>query len=870
VSDPLPSDRWQRITDLFSEALAVEPARRSAWLDAHCGADAALRREVESLLGADAPPGADATIVDVVGLAIADASSVAESVGVRQRVGPYRIIREIGHGGMATVFLAARDDDEFNQLVAIKVVRGALGIDALRRFRAERQILASLDHPSIARLLDGGATPDGLPYLVMEYVIGMPIDQYCDEQHLAIADRLRLFTKVCEAVTYAHRSLVVHRDIKPSNILVTPEGLPKLLDFGIAKLLDDESPIGAALTKTGMRALTPEYASPEQVRGEPITTASDVYSLGVLLYELMTGSRPLAFATQQPGEVERVVCTVEPRKPSTVPAVGHDARELAGDLDTIALTALQKEPQRRYQSASHLADDIERYLSERPIVARPATWRYRSSRFVRRHRAGVAAVGVMVALIIGFVIALAFQMRRVSRERDTAQQVSDLLLELYSSFDPSESRGSRVTAQDVLDRGAARIQAELKDQPEVQARMLDAIGGLYLDVGLPDRAIDVFDASLSILKTVGREDTLEAAKALGGIANAYRERARIAEAEALARQALEIRRRLAGPRAPETADSLNTLGVVLYLQGQTIEGASLVGESVDIWRQTKGPDSPEFGSALMNLVRFWRERADYLTTERFARSDLLKAEKFERERLGIRRKTFGDAHPLTTNSLASLGLLLRIGGRAQEAEPLLRESLALRRQLYGGNRHASVIEAMNNLAFALQDLGQYDEAGLQYRTGAEAMQSTPALAAHPQRAIDLANYATLLELSGRLDEAEAAYREAIALRRHARGDDHPGVARTLDHLANLLLKRNRAPDALSVADEALAIRRSKLGDGHYETAVSMVTRAKVLAALGRRADAAPLLQAGHAIRAAVLPKDDPRLLDDARLLSDLH
>ncbi len=309
---PLSPERWRRVNDLFLAAVEQPSASRAAWLDAQCEGDFELRLEVESLLQADAPSDAASSVVRAVTSAIAESAITAPVIGT-QTVGPYRILREIGQGGMATVYLAVREGGDFEQRVAIKVVRGLLGGDALRRFRAERQILASLEHPSIARLLDGGTTPDGIPYLVMEYVDGVPIDQYCRTHGLAIRERLQLFCRVCDAVSHAHRNLVVHRDLKPSNILIAEDGTPKLLDFGIARLIADDGPSGMPLTMTGMRMLTPEYASPEQVRGEPITTAADVYSLGVLLFELLTGQRPLAFTTRQTGEIERVVCTVEPR-----------------------------------------------------------------------------------------------------------------------------------------------------------------------------------------------------------------------------------------------------------------------------------------------------------------------------------------------------------------------------------------------------------------------------------------------------------------------------------------------------------------------------------------------------------------------------
>ena len=866
MTAPLAADRWRRVIDLFNDAAEVPAAARGAWLEAACGGDDLLRREVESLLASDAPADAAASYAQIIESAIADAAGAVPDVDHVQRIGPYRLFEEIGAGGMGTVFLAERDD-EFRQRVALKVARGVLSAEADRRFRAERQILASLEHPSIARLIDGGTTADGAPYIVMEYVDGSPIDEHARVRQLTTRERVALFCQVCDAVTYAHHNLVVHRDLKPSNILVTADGTPKLLDFGIAKLLDQSTAPDAPVTMTGARVLTPEYASPEQIRGEPITTSTDVYSLGVILFELLTGERPLAFDTHQAAEIERVVCHVEPRKPSLVVRPGREARQLAGDLDTIVLTALRKEPALRYQSPALLAEDLRRHIEGRPILARPATWRYRSSRFVQRHRVGVGGAAVIALLVVAFAAALVVQVRRVARERDTAQQVSGLLMEMYSAFNPSETRGVQVTAEAVLDRGAALIQAELKEQPDVQARMLDTIGSLYLEVGLTDRAIDVLQSSLSIGRSAGQRDTLEAAKTLNQLANAHRARQALAEAEPLARQALDIRRRLAGPRSPDTAESLDTLGVVFLLRGYTVEGAPLLTEALDIWRQTKGPDSAEFASTLLNLARFWRERADYLKAEDIPRGDLLKAEKFERERLAIRRKAFGDVHVFTTNSLSALGLLLRESGRPQEAEPLMREAVAIRRQLFG-ERHLSFIEAINNLALVLQDVGKRVEAEERYRLANDVIRKLSPN--HPQLATNVGNMGTLLAEMGRFEDAAAAYHEAIGVRRRRLGGDHPGVARMQDNLARLLCDQERFAEALPIADEALAIRRAKLGDRHYETATSMVTRARVLAGLGRRAEAEPLLRNGNAIRAAALPPEDPRLRDDAQLLARLR
>ena len=689
---PLSPDRWQRVNDLFIDALEQPAEARAGWLDAQCGGDDELRREVASLLDADAPADPAGSVARAVEHALAESLNAGPLP--MQTVGPYRILREIGQGGMASVFLATREGDDFQQRVAIKVVRGLLGGEALRRFRAERQILASLEHPCIARLLDGGATADGVPYLAMEYVDGLPIDQYCGDHHLTVRERLQLFCRVCDAVSHAHRNLVVHRDIKPTNILVTADGTPKLLDFGIARLIAEDGPSGMPLTLTGMRVLTPEYASPEQVRGEPITTASDVYSLGVLLFELLTGERPLSFPMRQSADIERVVCTVEPPRPSTAVKTTKDARTLAGDLDTIVLTALRKEPTRRYASAAHLAEDIRRYLDGRPVLARNPTWKYRSIRFVQRHFTGVAMTTALVLVVVGFAGTLFLQNRRMRAERDASEQVTALLLEMYSSFDPTLSRGNRVTAQELLDTGASRIQTELTGQPEMQARMLDRFGELYTNLGLSDRAVDVLRTSLAARESAGDTRSVPAGVTLTHLAVALTESGDAAEAEALASRAVDVLRDGA-PGSAELAESLNALGVLRDRAGAP-DGIEMLTEAVELWRKTKGVDSFEFANGVGAIVAS-AQSLSAAHANLVARADLLKAERFERELLGARRKVLGDVHLLTATSLHRLGLLLRAMGRHAEAEPLLQEALATRMQLLGSD-HPRVLRTREALA----------------------------------------------------------------------------------------------------------------------------------------------------------------------------
>ncbi len=412
-------ERWQRVKDILAEALDRPMGERAAFLREACGGDTALRLEVESLLLADQDAGEFLTV-----------PAIEASNAIGWRLGPYRTLEVVGQGGMGAVYRAVRDDDEFQQEVAIKLIRRGVNSDYVRsRFLYERQILAFLNHPNIARLLDGGTTEDGLPYFVMEFVEGQAIDEYCRKHSCSLTERLELFLKACTAVEYAHRNLIVHRDLKPTNILITEEGVPKLLDFGIAKLLLPDHPhLAPAQTSVMMRALTPDYASPEQIRGEPVTTATDVYSLGVLLYELLTGKKAHRFNTNTPGEIERVVCDVEPPRASTL------NRQLTGDLDTILAKAMEKDPAQRYPSVEQFSEDIRRYLNGQPVSARSHTVFYRLSKFVRRRKGTVAAAAAVLLTLVGGIATTTREARIAQRRFNDVRKLANSLIVEHDAF----------------------------------------------------------------------------------------------------------------------------------------------------------------------------------------------------------------------------------------------------------------------------------------------------------------------------------------------------------------------------------------------------------------------------------------------------
>jgi serine/threonine protein kinase len=448
-------ERWRRIEEIF-QTVADRPAgERESYLTQVCGDDEDLWREVISLLGHGTT---EAFIEAPIKHAAVSLTGENQDELIGQRIGVYRITRLIGRGGRGTVYAAMRDDQQFEQQVALKIIKRGMDTDSVRdRYLRERQILAALEHPQIARLFDGGATPDGLPYFVMELVDSEPITKYCRNHNLSLAEKLKLFRRVCSAVQHAHQKLVAHRDLKPSNILVTADGEPKLLDFGIAKMLAPDSREAITRTETELRMMTPDYASPEQARGMQVTTASDVYSLGVVLYELLTGMRPHRFKTYSAAEIERAICDTETEKPSE--AVGRTtdsppklARQLAGDLDNIILMAMRKEPERRYQSVEQFSEDIRRHLEGRPVIARKDTLRYRAGKFARRHRVGLAAAALLILSLIGGIVATSWQADRAERRFQQARKLSNTFL--FDFHDKIQSLPGSTEAREMVARTA--------------------------------------------------------------------------------------------------------------------------------------------------------------------------------------------------------------------------------------------------------------------------------------------------------------------------------------------------------------------------------------------------------------------------------
>ena len=925
----MPPERWKRVKALFAEAEGLPPAEREAFLASECAGDDALQEYVERLLRSDDQAGSlmQPPAIDLVQAGIRGESGTQTIEGERPTVperpiGPYKVLKELGHGGMGVVYLAARADEHYRKLVAIKVIKGGLESEVIRHFRRERQILAGLDHSNISRLFDGGATEDGLPYFVMEYIEGQRLDEYCDSHRLPIVERLRIIQQVCSAVAYAHRNLIVHRDLKPGNILVTAEGVPRLLDFGIARLLNPDLSAEAP-TATGL-PLTPEYASPEQARGELVTTASDVYSLGVILYELLTGRRPYRLKSRQLVEILKAVCEEEPERPSTAvgrteevtqgarnptPASAEDLsrtrdctpeklrRRLSGDLDNIVLMALRKEPERRYGSVEAFSEDIQRYLVGLPVRARKGTAAYRAGKYVRRHAVGVTAAAAFILLLTSFAVTMAVQSAHLARERDKAavernkaEKVSTFLVDLFNVSDPSEAKGNTITAREILDKGAERIAGELKEQPDVKAALMETMGRVFATLGLYDKARPLLEEALKLRRQSLGSEHPDVVTSLMNLANVLDRKGDVAGAEALSREVLATRQKLLGSEHRDVAASMNNLANILDHKGDYAGAESLYRDALAMSRKLLGNEHLFVAGILNNLANVLHEdgrdaEAEILSREALAmkrklfgsehpsvantldnlgrildqKGDYAGAERLHRDAVAMRRKLLGNEHPDLAISLTSLAQVLDDKGDYAGAEALSREALAMKRKLFG-SEHPSVADSLDNLGRILDQKGDYAGAERLHRD-ALAMRRKLLGNEHPDLAISLTNLAQVLDDKGDYAGAEALSREALAMRRKLLGNEHPYTAFGLSTLGNALFHEGRLGEAKSALQESLAVRRKALSPDHPDIADSLIGLGNVLATEGQAAQAETILRQGHEIRRTKLPKDHPDIAE---------
>ena len=772
------------------------------------------------------------------------------------------------------MYLAERADAQFEQQVAIKVVHGGTLSRAVQsRLKMERQILAQLDHPNIAHLIDGGSLPDGSAYIVMEYVDGAPIDEYCDAHSLDIRARLKLFQSVCAAVHYAHQNLIVHRDLKPSNILVTSGGTPKLLDFGIAKLLDERQ-AGShtlAVTHADIRIMTPDHASPEQVRGQAITTSSDVYVLGVLLYKLLAGTSPFVISSMRLAEIERAICEKDPLPASQVvqtdesessqflaAARSTNARKLRrilqGDLDNIVAMAMRKEPERRYGSAQELVGDIQRYLDGLPVIARRDTLSYRATKFLKRHWLPVGA-GISAALmIVAFAITTYEQSRRISaesnrvvqqreraeNERARAEEVSTFLVDLFKLTDPQENRGNQVTARELLDSGAKRLQAGLQDQPNTKAALLSTVGAVYDSLGQFQVAEPILDESLRLQ---GAGDDTSRLNTLLELGRARMGAGNLSGAEAPLQEALHLAQIRFGAGSPQSAHVLWGLGILRFEQGRLSESKDLYQRALGLMESAKTPQT-DASQVLDDLASvYMREQQWALAKEAYERA------------LEIDRRVLGDDHPRLVVYLSNLATAVQNMGDLKRAETLFRDAIERNRRAYGDN-HPDGVAAKENYALLLQREGRLTEAEPLLRQ-ALAAKLTLYGPDHYKVGYSHVSLALLLHDKGDLAGSESEFRQALAVYDKSLPPNHQYRASLLMHFARLLVDRNKPEQALPMSEQSIKIWTESSGVESPRTAQAHAIHAYVLEHLNQSHEAAEELDAALPVLIKARAADDP-------------
>lgn len=821
-------EQWLRVKDIVGSALDCKEGDQQAFLDAACAGDEALRLEVDSLIAAYYA--SDSLSFHGLGEAFGVVPETPRTIG------PYRLERELGAGGMGQVWLAEQTEP-VHRHVALKLIRAGLyDKHVAQRFFAERQSLALMSHPAIAKIFDAGTTPAGQPYLVMEYVDGCPITEYCDTHKLAIVERLKLFQLVCDGVQHAHQKAIIHRDLKPSNILVTEidgRPVPRIIDFGVAKGVTRGVGVKTLFTQVGSLIGTLGYMSPEQSEfsGEDIDTRSDVYSLGVVLYELLVGALPFdvkkldSYASlhrlreseaQRPSRRLKSLgeaCTVSAHSRGTevLPLV----RQLQGDLDAITLKALEKDRRRRYATPSDLAADINNYLCNAPVTAHAPSLGYRARKYVRRHRLGATLAGTGLALLVGFVAFQSIQVRNIRQERDRADRITDFMTNIFKVSDPSEARGNTVTAREILDKSSREIEAGRGLDATVQSQLMDVMAETYMGLGLYSRA------------------------------------------RGLAERAFESRRQALGPDDPKTLESMKLLATVLFHDGRDADAEALFRRTVEAQTRVLGPRSaPTLETRNELAVTLIRE------------AHHAEAEKIERDVITKEWATVGRENILTLRSMNTLASALRGESRFDEAEKMFRQLLIIEQRVLGADLPFT-LTTMHSLANMLSEQGRYTEAEAMYRETL-AIQRRILGTDHPETASTLTTLANTVARSvNRMPEAEAMYRDAIAVQLRVVGPDHIFTTRAQEGLANVLLDEHRYAEAEPLFRDILKTRQRVLGSDHTDVLVTQYNLADVLIGEKRFSDAEQLMRKTLEQQTRVLDANDPDTLASRTLLASI-
>ena len=780
-------------------------------------------------------------------------------------IGPYKILDFLGEGGMGVVYLAEQEQP-IRRKVALKVVK--LGMDTkevIARFESERQALAMMNHPNIAQVHDAGTTERGAPYFVMEHVAGIPITDYCDKHRLSTRERLEIFIPVCQAIQHAHQKGIIHRDIKPSNILVTVQdgkAAPKIIDFGVAKATNQRLTEKTVFTQQGYLIGTPEYMSPEQAEmtGLDVDTTTDIYSLGVLLYQLLVGALPFdAGRLRRAGydEIRRIIREEEPPKPTTrLSSLGQSGngiaerrrtdvasltKDLRGDLDWVTMKAMEKDRMRRYASSSELAADIERHLKNEPVLACPPGSAYRVRKFVRRHRMGVSIAAAAVVVLIAFVVMTLVQAKRVARERDranreadSAKQVSDFLVGLFKVSDPREARGNTVTAREILDRGASKVDQNLKDRPLEQARLMNTMGRVYDELGLYEQALPLLESALAARRRVLGEEHLDVAESLADLGTAKYHTGEYDVARSLIEQSMAIRNQLLGPESPLVASSLHDLGTLRYSRGEYDAARALLERALAIREKITAGGADDVANTLNSLGAIAFKSGNYTEAGRL----------WERT-LAIREKTLSPNHPLIAQTLNNIAVLHTSTGDAAGARPLLERAVRIQEKVLGP-KHPDLASGLMNVGDIVLALGDDIGAKAYYARAVAILEEINP--GNPELARSLDGLAGITLRQGDAGAARHLYERSLALREKVLGPKHPEAAYSMTGLAECARRQGREKEAQTLYERALTLSRNPNGSYYAGAADTLDGYAALLGTMGQKKHAAEMKALATSLR----------------------
>jgi serine/threonine-protein kinase len=837
------SARWERIQSLFHDVADLPEPEQRTFLKTACGDDQALIAEVFALLEEDAR-GSSLLDRDLAHVALQVLDEAAPASLPFKEFGPYRIKQALGEGGMGVVYLAERTD--LGSLVAIKILRDAWLSPARReRFASEQRTLAQLNHPSIARLYDADTLDDGTPWFAMEYVEGVPLTEYCSQHACSIDQRLQLFRAVCEAVQYAHQHAVIHRDLKPSNILVKPDGSVRLLDFGIAKQLENlEAPATQAgsgptentQTMTGLRLMTPAYAAPEQIRGDGIGIHTDVYSLGVILYELLAGALPFDLSKLTPSEAETMIVGKDPEKPSAVAREMTASKTAWADLDILCLTAMHKDVARRYRSVEALIRDVDHYLNGEPLEARPDSLRYRVGKFVTRNRRAVSAAALVFTIVVGLVI---FFTVRLAKARNAAleeaartQRIQRFMMNLFQGGDESVGPGDSMRVVTLLDRGAKEAQS-LNGDPKVQAELYQTLGTIYDQLGKFDQADSLLHTALERRKSLFGPDSTEVAESLVALGGLRSDQAQYDEAESLVRQGLEMNKRHLPPAHPRVGRAMYTLGEVLVNEGKYDQGIQVLDQAVKI-QSAPGGVPADLAETLTELAN-----------AQFYAGHLDISNSLNLRVVAMDRQLYGDRHPNVGEDLINLGAIQTEWGHYAETERYYRQALDIIQSFYGKD-HPETASVMTVLGRSLNAQGRFNEAADMLRE-ALGIQERVYGKVHPRVASALGELGKVAMQQGKLDEAEADFRRQADIYREVYKGKHFYIGSALSNLGSVYMERKQYTRAEQSFRDALQIYVQTLAPDHLNVAIARIKLGRALIPQHRDADAEAETLAGYGI-----------------------